>query len=405
MIKFLWKIIFGKCKINCDSANAEAFLDIVKNSGIPFDKIVFVDGEYITHIAEKDVRLFVNAAEQKGLEYNIRRLRGIPFLFHKYRRRPGIIIGMVIFFAIILYSGRIIWDFEITGNEYISDTEIIEALEGVGCRAGASVSDMNFALIQNNCLIDAKELAWVSVNMDGNLARVEVREKRAVDMEYIPVKGRFANIIAAEDGVVEQCNVKRGKAAVEKGDVVKKGELLISGVIDVGETGVRYEYADGEVFASVYREIESFVPFLRTVSEPTGEKTEEIQLKIFGKVTNLSPRGRIDYKLYGKIIEKEKLSLPFDISLPVWMTRTVYSELHEKTVSLTEAEARFLAENEVSAKLKDMSDSFQVLSVSREIKTEDTGVRVTLGVYGVTDISANYGFSVSDNGAEGNEEQ
>lgn len=405
MIKFLWKTLFGKCKIECSSAHAEDFFEIIRNSGISFDKISFSDGEYITYIAESDAKFFTKAADQRGIEYSITRLRGIPLLFHRYRRRPGIIIGAVLFFAIIIYSGRIIWDFEITGNEYTSDTEIIEALEGVGCYAGALISDMNFALIQNNCLIDAKELAWVSVNMDGNLARVEVREKRAVDMEFVPVKGRFANIIAAEDGVVERCSVKRGKAAVEKGAVVKKGELLITGVIDVGETGVRYEYADGEVLATVYREIESFVPFLRTVSEPTGEKTEEIQLKIFGKVTNLSPRGRIEYELYGKIIENEKLSLPFDITLPVWMTKTVYSEIREKTVTLTEKEALALAESETAAKLSEMSDTFQVLSVKREIETEETGVRVTLSVYGVTDISANYGFSVSEGDAEEKEEQ
>ena len=400
MIKFIWSILFGKCKITCNKTYAKHITAFAEDCRGTFDSISFADDTYTVLLPEKYSKLFTEYAESHSMEYTIERLPGIPKLYHKYKHRPGILIGMVLFMAVIISSQRIIWDFDITGNERTPDSEIIAALEAVGCSSGAVISELDFGLIQNNCLMGENDLSWISVNMDGNLARVEVREKRVVPIKYKPTEGMFANIIAAEDGVIELCRVKNGKAVVYPGNIVRKGELLITGVINIGETGVRYEYADGEVMATVYREIESFVPFTIENQVATGEKKAEYQLKFFGKSINLSSRGSIDYNLYGKIIENEKLSLPFGITLPIWVTKTVYSEMREETVTVSEDEALRLAEKDASAKLTDMADTLQVLSVSKNTVTEENGIRVTLGVYGVTDISANYGFTVSDPGTE-----
>ncbi len=402
MVKFLLSVIFGKCRISCDSADAEMFIDIIRVNSLTTDPIKFSNDKYFVTLTEWKTKKLRELSEKHDIKLEIKRLWGIPLLFNRYRHRPGIFLGIIIFFLIISLSGSVIWDFEITGNTRISDTEIIHALDNLGCGPGAFIENIDFDLLQNDCLIDRDELAWISVNMDGNLAKVEVRERRTVPLFETPTKGRFANIIAAEDGVIEICRVKNGKSVVEQGDVVKKGELLISGVIDVGDTGVRYEYADGEVLARVYREFCSYVPYNYAKQIPTGEKKAEIQLKIFGKSINLSRRGSIDWPVYGKIKEEEKLSLPFGITLPIWMQKTVYSELSENSVLLSEEEAVSMAKAEVSTKLQDMADTLQLLSVSEDVEIGSEGVRVTLGVYGVTDISANYGFSVSDGGTEEN---
>ena len=46
------------------------------------------------------------------------------------------------------------------------------------------------------------------------------------------------HIVAARDGIVAELTVKSGTAMVRPGDVVKKGDILIGGVIDVvGDDG------------------------------------------------------------------------------------------------------------------------------------------------------------------------
>ena len=397
MIKKLWGIIFGKCNIRCDKTYAKDVLGIIKDHGIIIDRVSYDGDLYVLTVPEKMLKPFKEIADNRGIEYTVERKFGIPKLYVRYKHRPGILIGMVLFLMIVYFSGMIVWDFEITGNEMTADTEIISALEAVGCSSGKLISQLDIQEIQNNCLVNSDSFAWISVNMDGNLARVEVREKRRIPPET-DTENDFVNIVAAEDGVIELCRVKNGKATVYSGTVVRKGDLLISGVINLGESGVRYEHADGEVFATVYREIESYIPYERQIQVPTGEEKTDYSIKIFGKSTNISLKGSIDYKLYGKIIENVKLTLPFGITLPVWVNKTVYSELEEQNAILDKAEATKIAKTEAYAKLKEMSDSLQVLSVEEKTVADDTGVGVKLCVYGVTDISANRGFTVS--GAE-----
>lgn len=395
MVKFLWRIIFGKCRISFNKTYAEIVLRIIRDYGLVVDKITSRGEEYCIIVPESELRDFIRIADHNHIEYSFVRLAGIPKLYFRYKRRPGIIAGLVLFLAITLFSGRIIWDFDITGNEYTSDIEIISALESVGCKAGSAYSELNFAQLQNNCLVHTDSLAWISVNMDGNLARVEVREKRIVPHEDETKHGDFANIVAAEDGVIELCKVHNGKAVVYPGNIVRKGELLISGVINIGEDGVRYEYADGEVTATVYREIESFVPFEYEQEVPTGDKKVEYSLKIFGKSINILPKGRIDYKLYGKIIETEKLSLPFGITLPVWVKKTVYTENEISSTRLSLEDALRICEHDVYTSLSEMAETLQVLSVEEEYAVADDGVRMLLKVYGTADISAYNSFSVT----------
>ena len=59
--------------------------------------------------------------------------------------------------------------------------------------------------------------------------------------------GTYANIVADCDGVVEEVNVVEGQAAVFPGQLVRKGQVLISGVVDGKDGEFRYEYAEGEV--------------------------------------------------------------------------------------------------------------------------------------------------------------
>jgi len=386
--------MFGKCKISCDVAASSSLAEILCGNDITTDPIRIVGNRAEVTLWESRKKRFENAAKNTGFQYEISRMPGIPGLLGRYRYRPGILVGTVIFFALIWYSGRVIWDFDVTGNQTVPDSEIISALAEVGCDFGSYIPSIDFSQIQNDCLIDNTTLAWVSVNMDGNLAHVEVRERRAVDMKFVPEKGRFANIIAAEDGVIELCSVRRGEAAVMIGDTVKKGELLITGVIDVGEDGVRYEYADGEVKARVLRQIVKRVDFKGTETVTTGARKVEKTVNFFGFSANLFSKGGIGYDLYGIIKNEERLSLPFGITLPFRVSTTEYTELCLTQRIFTEEEALAVARRQAQAELASMAETLQVLSVDESEIWDETGVTLTLSVYGVTDIGANYGFAI-----------
>ena len=77
-------------------------------------------------------------------------------------------------------------------------------------------------------------MAWLAVNLSGSVARVEVKERTLPPTPTDP--NRPSNIRAARDGRIIEFSVYGGEAAVQNGDAVTEGMLLVSGVIE-GEKG------------------------------------------------------------------------------------------------------------------------------------------------------------------------
>ena len=64
-------------------------------------------------------------------------------------------------------------------------------------------------------LRDSPNIAWISVNVKGSVAYVEVREYKPGGAEE---SKEPANVIAATGGKITQVSVFRGRAAVKIGD-------------------------------------------------------------------------------------------------------------------------------------------------------------------------------------------
>ena len=78
----------------------------------------------------KQVRKF-----RKELRLNfkikIEKKHGIRFKIHKYRKRRGLMVGLVLFFAFLIFMGEFIWMFEIKGNNIVESKKIISACKEV----------------------------------------------------------------------------------------------------------------------------------------------------------------------------------------------------------------------------------------------------------------------------------
>ena len=76
-----------------------------------------------------------------------------------------------------------------------------------------------------------KDIGWVSAQIDGTYLIITIKENVKYDINK--EKQLSGNIIASEDGIVETINLRNGEAKVKTGDSVKKGDILVSGVIDI----------------------------------------------------------------------------------------------------------------------------------------------------------------------------
>lgn len=59
---------------------------------------------------------------------------GVPFLLHRYRKRTGLLAGLLAAVVLLGYMSGFVWKIEVTGNEAISTQEILAALDELGFR-------------------------------------------------------------------------------------------------------------------------------------------------------------------------------------------------------------------------------------------------------------------------------
>ena len=71
------------------------------------------------------------------------------------------------------------------------------------------------------------------------------------------------DLVAACDGVIVSVNAQSGEAAVEAGDTVRKGDVLIRGEERAGAEETRGISARGEVVARTWVEAEADVSLVR----------------------------------------------------------------------------------------------------------------------------------------------
>jgi len=314
------------------------------------------------------------------------REHGLPALLHRYRGRWGILVGVLLFAFLVWQSGTVVWDVSVTGNEKLTDEEVIAMLWDYGFGVGTKFGKIDFDQLQNDFLLTTDEIAFIAVNMQGTVANVQVRENLG-SRTGRETGGKSANLIAAEDGQILEVHLVGGRAAVQRGDTVRAGDLLISGILAIRGEQLRYEYSAGEVLAQVNRVIEAESPLVRTENMQTGREIVKKTVRIFAKEIKLFRNTGIDYASYDTIIENKQISLPGGISLPVWIRTETVRETAPQTVTLTEEEAFADAMIRYRAQMDALLEEAEILKIETERTCADGMCRIVGRAVCVTDIA------------------
>jgi len=324
------------------------------------------DGSLRILMREKAARQFIAAAEEEGIALHVGEGHGLPVVMDFLKRRPMLPLGCFLAALWIGYSSRIVWDIEITGNTKTPYEEIVTTLDSLGFGIGTYYPAVDFDRLHAQYAAAQHDIAWLSVYMNNTVAEIEVREVWK-DERVRPEENEYANVVADCTGVVEEVHVYEGQAAVKSGDIVRPGQVLISGAVMKKDGGIRYEYASGEVICRTAVPLSAEVRTEREVYVLTGEEKREKTVKIFKKTINLFGKGGITYASYDKISTMEQVC-PFGlVRLPVWIEETVYRETAcaKETISADDAAAQAMAE--LSGKIRDETADAEL--VAKEIRT------------------------------------
>lgn len=317
-------------------AFAERFLNLVTRAGISIWNISR-KGEVITACTvARDYKRLRTPAKKSGIRLRLNNRYGFPFHARKYRKRAGLLLGAAIFIGFILFMSQFIWTIEIFGNVQVSRFEILKALESEGIKVGGYKNNIDVPMAKQRLLLVLNDLSWITINLSGTTAVVEVKERtKEPKMESID---KPCNIIAAKSGQILKMEVSDGTAMVKKGDVVKAGDILVSGIIEDKFANHAFKHAGAKVIAQIQEHRKYNVPLVTEVTRYTGKERTKRLVSLLNTDLPIWFCGstEFDYQLEAT---KEQLSL-FGIELPITYIEERYREVIQQKVPVTEERAK-----------------------------------------------------------------
>ena len=393
VLKYLLAMCSGWSTVSVSAAYAVQALNLVKEHHLPHREMHRDDeGNIRLHMKWRDCKDFCLLCKAADIPVKCGSLHGVPAFLKRFSDRVGVLIGILAAAMLIWQSTTVVWAIEICGNKNIPEAEIRALLQSCGFSEGVRFADLDFELFQNNILMQTEDISWIAINMYGTTARVEVRERIAGESS----KGKgITNMVAVEDGQIVEVRLKSGKSAVSVHDVVRKGELLISGIMTVREGMLRYDYADGEVIAQVIRSVVIEVPLQEEVKVYTGEENIKKSVIFLGKPINFSQKGSIDTSTYDTIIESVRLCLPGGIELPVWIRTERQQAYRMERECLTDEQAYDIAQSRFRMAVGELLKDAEILSLDSTAVLEDGVCRIVGDAVCLTNIARTVEIPIS----------
>lgn len=310
---------------------------------------------------------------------------GAPKIFGTYKHRAGLLLGIAAFFLVLLISPLFLWEVNIVGLERLSSDAVRDLLATEGVYVGAFSPHIDRDGVYAAILRTSEEISWLSVNIRGSTANIEIVERAPYVAAAKDADG--ANIVAKKDGRITDMQITRGSRTVQNGAIVQKGELLVSGVYDTAKFGTRYVHAKAEVFAEVNDQYTVEIP-LRSEQIVYGPETIlETDLHFFSKTANIFKKDNKITKDYDIINRKESLSLYGLERLPIFLSHTVAFPYIKTETELSLAEAIVQAKREIERQIEHAGYT-DLLASEESYAVQDDTLVFSQRVYAIQNIAA-----------------
>lgn len=386
--------ISGRYEFTVPYDKSVAMLNALNAAGAVFHGARIEGESFVFCTGLGDYGEVMRAASSCGAAVAVSGTSGLPFLIYRYRKRPGMVIGMIIAMVLVFCSMMFVWEIRITGNSEISEERIIAALRKSGLTAGTYIPGINESGVSARTILTLPDLSSVSVVIKGTYADVDVIE-RVRPPEAEDGNGGLCDICATRDGVIVNIAASSGKVLVKPGETVCEGQTLVTGLYD-GYNGTKIAVrSSAVVLAETYRSFCVSIPFDRICKRYTGRTDVKTSVSVLGYDFELFFGALVPYDRYDAETSTERVVLFGSVKTPVIKTVLTTREYVLSPERISENEALIRAKAAFNTWLEGIKDG-EVLSKSYTCETDVEGGCLTLiGEASVlTDIAAEAPFSL-----------
>ena len=351
MFLWLWQILQGYVTIEVTGFSVERFINMAAHKGIYLWDVTYTPAGVRMNVSIKGFRQLRECARKTKCKFRIRKKSGVPFIFHKYRKRKILVGGLLFCIAFIYFLSCFVWLIDVKGNKRIGTDQVLAFCSNEGLHIGAFKYKIDNKQLKTDLMNKFHDISWLDIHIKGTRAVIQLTE--TIPAPQVIDKTTPCNIVAAKDGLITSIVTGAGKPLVKQDDVVRKGDVLVSGAFMAeGDAGAIWKqvHAYAEVWAKMYNEINLEVPLTYEEKVYTGQSKKMFSLRFFDRSLDLFHTD-IDYTDYTRSVSYNQLNFGEDYPLPVILMTYTYREfnLAERTRSIDEAKE--LAEKMVNARI------------------------------------------------------
>jgi similar to stage IV sporulation protein len=232
----------------------KSFYEIINGcKGLPLRNIVEEEQGVLFDVDAKDLKILSNFLEAE-------QIKPLQFVEKGVKTKVGFSLLKVVCCSVLVMSlglflcSGYIWNISVEGNYSYSEEQLKSFLKQNDLMEGVKKSTVDCGKIENLIRGQYSDISWVSCEIKGTNLMIHMKENYIAEISAKETKPY--HLIANVSGTITSIITRSGRAAVKAGDQVKKGDLLISGKIEVQNefdeaVWEGYCMADGDIQAKV----------------------------------------------------------------------------------------------------------------------------------------------------------
>ena len=371
----------GYVRIYIEGFYIEKVINICKKNNIELSNVTRNKNTLIYgDVSVVNFRALAKIAKKNKCKVKIIRKSGIPFVVRRYRKRKIFAVTMVLICVCMFSLSKFVWNIEVVGLNNVAKDEILNIVKNEGLEIGKLKSKINLSKIVEKIRMERSDISWVGIKLSGTNVKIEI-----VESDIAPNlidENDYCNIVASKDAMIEKISAQNGTALVKKGDVVKKGEVLIAGWIEGKYTGTRYVHSNGNVIGKVWYTEKARAYYSQNCKIRTGEEESKYSVKLNKFEINFF-KSLSKFEIYDTIKTEKKLRLFSNFYLPFEFVKITNYEEREEKIEYTADEAKEQATQQAKKQIElKMADNEGIINeyINTDEKEEYVDVEVTYEV-------------------------
>ncbi|WP_334136615.1 sporulation protein YqfD [Muricomes intestini] len=391
MIQSIIRYMRGYVKIRVEGYSPERFLNLCRHHQIYIWGLTPCGNAYELYMSLKGFRKLRPIVRKTHTRVVLISRVGLPFFIYKYRKRKLFFLSFFLCMGLLYLYSSFIWDIHFEGNEKWTNETLLEFLETKNVAPHMPKSKVDCAQIVKDIRKEYDDIVWVSASIDGSRLNIQIKENEDTfredgeDKTVSPAKGVDAqsqedteqpkDLIASKDGVITSIITRTGVPQVHEGDTVSKGDILVSGRVEVVNdslevVGYQYQKADADIFADTQMHYKDTISTKYKKKYYEKSKRYQYYVKIGSWFVDLGTLKN-NYKEWDLRTNEHQLKLGENFYLPISYGSKVIKSYTPKEKTYTK--------EEIQKQLTENFEQFSKRLQEKGIQIKENSVKIHIG--------------------------